>query len=144
MVNYVQELFVMFTIDRLLKVAPYSLVVLGSAGALIYSIRVSLITKYSVSYVCRAVKRQWFEVAWLILITNAAAILLTQLFTSSAASGSFQGCGWFLCRRGLWKWGKLRGTKPVEYQTRLNVRPEAHKRSQLCRSYSSRSCGLCA
>jgi hypothetical protein len=71
----------------MLKILPYSLVVLGTAGALMYSIRASLLTKYSLSYVARAVRRQWFEVTWLIVITNAAAILLTQLFTLSSSSG---------------------------------------------------------
>lgn len=87
MVDYMQAWSAAFTTDTLIKVAPYSLVVLGTAGALIYSIRASLLTKYSVSHVGRAVSRHWFEVTWLILITNAAAILLTQLFTSSASSG---------------------------------------------------------
>lgn len=113
MVDYIHTLLAVFITERLVEVAPYSLVVLGTAGALLYSIRVSLLTKYSVSHVGRAIRRQWFEVMWLILITNAAAILLTQLFTSSASSGSSKavvgffigalcGSGASLVERNLW------------------------------------------
>jgi hypothetical protein len=88
MVDYTQALSTAFTTDELAEVVPYSLVVFGTAGALIYSIRASLLNKYSVSHVVGAVKRHWFEVTWLILIMNAAAILLTKLLTSSTSSGS--------------------------------------------------------
>lgn len=113
MIDYLHAFLASLTIDRLVEAAPYSLVVFGTVGALLYSIRASLLTKYSVSYVMRAVKRKWFEVTWLLLITNAAAMLLTQLFSPSASSslskavvGFFVGalCGGSasLVERNLW------------------------------------------
>ena len=113
MTDSLHSLLGTFTSGGFFQVARYTLVIFGTGGALLYSIRVSLLTKYSVSYVARAVRRQWFEVTWLILITNAAAILLTQLFTPSASSdtskavagffvGALCGSGASFLERNLW------------------------------------------
>lgn len=114
MIDYLHGLFGAFASGRWRDLAPYVLVVLGTAGAFLYSIRVSLLNKYSAGYVARAMRRQWFEVAWLILITNTAAMLLAELLTASVPPrshskalvsflvGAFCGSGVSFLERNLW------------------------------------------
>jgi hypothetical protein len=113
MAELLHSVLAIFANDKFIRAVPYGLVILGTGGALLYSIRVSLLTKYSISYVGRAARRQWFEVTWLIAITNAAAILLTLFFTPSTYSspsrsvvgffvGALCGSGASFVERNLW------------------------------------------
>jgi len=113
MADYMQRFLSILITDSFLKFVPYTLVLIGSGGALVYSIRVSLLTKYSLMYVARAMRRQWFEVTWLVLLINVAAILLTRLFVSSESKapskavvaffvGALCGSSASLVERNLW------------------------------------------
>lgn len=101
------------TTGGLFMFLPYAAVFGGTAGALLYSIRASLLNKYSTGYVARAMVRQWFELGWLLLVTNAAAILLADVITSSASTfpsrvlvgfvvGALCGSGASLVERNMW------------------------------------------
>ena len=74
-----------FSKTALLELIPYALVVLGILGALVYSIRASLLSKYSLGYVGRAALRHWYELVWVLLLTSAAALLLVEVAVSSVS-----------------------------------------------------------
>lgn len=60
-----------------------SAILLGTAGSLMYSIRSSLLNKYSLGYIVLAARRHWYEVLWLLLVTTGAAFLVTELLALS-------------------------------------------------------------
>lgn len=96
--------------------APYLFVMTGTTGAFMYSIRVSLLPKYSADYVVRAVRKHSFEVLWFFLVTTAGALLLTELALSALTespevtkrcvvgfvAGVFCGSGASLLERNMW------------------------------------------